>query len=320
MPGTPKNSISIFHMALDWNNNDGIYLPMINDAIRNQFYEKIIAKAVNGKSCTDVGFGTGFLSILALKHGAKNIIAYEGDAERFALGQQVIKKLGLEGKIELRNAYYNDDMRETEIVLHEIIDVPMWGDKLLTIMPKQKSEALMLPCSYRGEVWAAEVSNNFARGVVQPSGMYDYFDQKHFAPGVDMGQEFIDVISEYAGIGNTTQEALWREGIHEFDPHMPTYWGFRSAWDFVRSEGNSVASYEYDQRPEQPRVSIDIDLSPWQGKNVLLFPRFILKGFGHHMYIDEGHWGPCYEPIVICNPNIEITFSQDLMTGKIDWQ
>ena len=55
-------------MALDWNNNDGIYLPMINDAIRNQFYEKIIAKAVNGKSCTDVGFGTGFLSILALKH------------------------------------------------------------------------------------------------------------------------------------------------------------------------------------------------------------------------------------------------------------
>lgn len=69
----------INNMKINWLSDDGVNLLMINDVPRNAFYSKILSKNVQGKKCCDVGFGTGMLSILALKHGATSIIAYEKD-------------------------------------------------------------------------------------------------------------------------------------------------------------------------------------------------------------------------------------------------
>ena len=44
-------------------------------------------------SILEIGFGTGFLSMLALKHGARSIVAYESDINRYQLGCEVIKIL-----------------------------------------------------------------------------------------------------------------------------------------------------------------------------------------------------------------------------------
>jgi hypothetical protein len=306
-------------MAHNWNHDEGINLPMINDVVRNSFYEKIIKQGVKGKRCTDVGFGTGILSLLALKHGATGIIAYEADGDRFELGQQIIKRMGLEEKIDLRHAIYNDKMRETDVVMHELIFQQLWGGHLQYILPADKSDALMLPCEFAQEIWLAEVSDNFAKGCVEPVDSFDYFDQKHFAPGVDVGEEFINVISDISGKGKTTQTKL-QDGIHQVYHGKPTFWGYRSAWHYLKAHGKPIASMEYNQRPANTTEKLDINLEAWQGKNLLLMPRGVLKGFGHSMYIDEGHWGPCRSSVLVTGQRSQITFTQDFWTGDIDWQ
>jgi predicted RNA methylase len=88
---------------IDWQNDDGVNLPMICDFMRNQFYEDIIANNVQGKTVLDVGFGTGLLSIIALKHGAKQVIAYERNKARYELGLDIIERCNLQDKIKLLN-------------------------------------------------------------------------------------------------------------------------------------------------------------------------------------------------------------------------
>ena len=60
---------------IDWKNNDGVFLPMLNDFRRNWFYERTLSTSVRDQECVDIGFGTGLLSLIALKHGAKHITA-----------------------------------------------------------------------------------------------------------------------------------------------------------------------------------------------------------------------------------------------------
>ena len=74
---------------VDFFNDDGIYLPMINDAYRNIFYKGAIQECKD-QHCIDVGFGTGLLSFAALDSGAKSVIAYEVDTKRFEIGKHII--------------------------------------------------------------------------------------------------------------------------------------------------------------------------------------------------------------------------------------
>ena len=80
--------------------NIGTDWDMLNDHLRNQFYNELL-KQCKDKVVIDVGFGTGILSIIALKHGAKIIHAYEMDKETYLLGKHIIKRLGLKSKIIL---------------------------------------------------------------------------------------------------------------------------------------------------------------------------------------------------------------------------
>jgi predicted RNA methylase len=90
---------------VDFENHDGVYLSMLNDVARNQFYDQILTE-VYDQHCVEIGFGTGLLSMLALKHGARSIVAYESDPDRYRLGCEVIKLLGLQDRITLINQRY----------------------------------------------------------------------------------------------------------------------------------------------------------------------------------------------------------------------
>jgi hypothetical protein len=124
------------NQRLRWNKDNGIYISMLEDHARNQFYDKILSLNVKDKHCLEVGFGTGFLSLLALKHGAKHITAYEKNPDRYQLGCHIIKSLGLENQITLINEYFVPSSGNNEEVLfHEIIDPNIWGDGVINIMP-----------------------------------------------------------------------------------------------------------------------------------------------------------------------------------------
>lgn len=116
----------------NWRDDYGLSLAMIADTTRNQFYDTIFSETVQGKHCIEIGFGTGFLSFLALKYDPKHITAYEIDKERYELGKYLIDKLGAQDKITLINQRFSlNDIRDThDLIFHEIVDQDLWGEGL----------------------------------------------------------------------------------------------------------------------------------------------------------------------------------------------
>jgi predicted RNA methylase len=78
-------------------------MPMINDTGRNVFYKAAIEQSVRGKVVCDIGTGTGLLSILAAKAGAKKIYAVEMDPGRADYARRMFDRLGLSDTIEVIN-------------------------------------------------------------------------------------------------------------------------------------------------------------------------------------------------------------------------
>lgn len=122
--------MSIF--TQDWLRDNGIAVPMLMDRKRNRFYDAILKQTVSEKPCVDIGFGTGILSILALKHGARFVDAYECDAARYDMGQQIIRSLGLQNSIALHHEKFCQDQKVPAgtVVFHEIVDFSIWGEGL----------------------------------------------------------------------------------------------------------------------------------------------------------------------------------------------
>ena len=145
------------NQKLRWDRDNGVYLPMIEDSARNQFYDNVFAKTVKNKNCIDVGFGTGLLSLLALKHGATHITAYECDYNRFQLGKHIISHLGLETKITLINKLFTpaDAQSHHELLFHETIDPNLWSDGVFGILP---TPVPIIPCTYSCDFYLVEIT------------------------------------------------------------------------------------------------------------------------------------------------------------------
>ena len=126
-----------FNKFLNWLSDDGIYVPMIGDHKRNQFYDFVFSNTVKNKHCIDVGFGTGMLAVIACHHGARYITAFEQDADRYELGKWIIKKLGLENKVKLfcetfDPAKHIDNTHD--LLYHELIGQDLWDQNLFLIL------------------------------------------------------------------------------------------------------------------------------------------------------------------------------------------
>ena len=111
-----------FLNRIDWHNHDGVNLGMINDFMRNQFYDRILSRYVKDQDCTDIGFGTGLLSMLALKHGARHVRAFESDRDRYQLGCKIIEQLNLTDWIELINERYDHSYQPTPVTFTETVN------------------------------------------------------------------------------------------------------------------------------------------------------------------------------------------------------
>lgn len=149
-----------------WLTDDGINIPMILDHTRNQFYDKIFKNSVQDQLCIDIGFGTGFLSMLALKHGAKHILAFEADQSRFFLGKEIICELGLQDRVELVHQKFDKnqvDIARNRIIFHEIIANQMWDEGLYHCMNRNFT---LIPSEYHFTIavcsdseWIADTKN-----------------------------------------------------------------------------------------------------------------------------------------------------------------
>ena len=293
---------------VDFENHDGVYLSMLNDVARNHFYDQILTE-VRDQHCVEIGFGTGLLSMLALKHGARSIVAYESDPVRYQLGCEVIKTLKLQDRITLINQRYDYTCEHNEdVVFTETVEDNIWGEGLYNSLPRYPGKRF-LPGQYFLEIYAAPISTDIASSLIQAH------EQHQFSPGVDVDSHFVSYINlllskrykkpikSKVGLPN---------GITELTP-MPTYvdWATNNTY-----AGRYVvdANARFVDDPVR-QLRFDTAKQP-----VLIVPRAGMQHGSDRLYLDTGHWKLPSNPAVINAPNSKVIVKHDFLTGKITYK
>lgn len=110
------------------------HISMLNDHERNSFYEDEIKDHVKGKVVLDIGAGAGFLTLTALKHGARHVYAIERDPFIGHCFKKSFEKEIKDGKVTLFT-FDTFDLLTTdftkgnpEVVVHEIFGDDGFGE------------------------------------------------------------------------------------------------------------------------------------------------------------------------------------------------
>lgn len=297
---------------IDWYNHDGVNLPMINDFVRNQFYDRVLAENVAGQACTDVGFGTGLLTMLALKHGASHVTAYESDWHRYQLGCEIIEQLKLKHRIELINARYDHSMSATPVTFSETVNGNLWWEGLWNSLPRNR-ETLFLPGEYFLEIWATIVPDSFAQGLCR-SGV----TQQYFSPGVDIDPAFVEVINSFRKVSSVVNTPL-PQGLVEFRREQETDWGWIP---YLRCAlaGSIIAKYCIESADSRDFFEMLVDVNAWRDQTVLIVPRMGMQHQQHRLYLDTGHWGPAENPVLLVRPQGNLTVRHSVHNGQLTYE
>lgn len=215
---TPEQIAERLPNILEWDHDDGIFLPMINDVARNQFWSDVIRDVVPGKKVVDIGSGTGFMAVLAIQHGAEHVYAVEQDFWRYQLVKHVVHELGLEDKITCINAdvtklaFPSDHVCIAELIGSKIfeeslLDVQRWAvDNELGVYPHKLNLFL-------------NTHTNLPRDWDQRLG------EKAFVPGIDINDKFTNVINQMLSTKYDTERQLDEQdmmGAKDLPPIMST--------------------------------------------------------------------------------------------------
>lgn len=329
--------INLNYNHYDWNNHDGINKNMINDFTRNQYYDRILRDNVRDRDCIDLGFGTGFLTLLALKHGARSVIGLESDYERFRLGLYMIKELGLEKKVKLYNTRYTHEMPtyvENAVIFSETVNGNLWQEGLWQSLPREPGQEF-IPGQYILDVYAISVPKIYARGI-----LFDDPSVNNFDTGVDLPLEYEKTLNEVLAKCTDTAPVtrstnILTSGINPLTNRRNTPWGWIPWFRQMNINGRLVAHYHIDTATceqttddsfgpqngeinfDYPYINLMMDLNREQDP-VILVPRVGLRHKDHTLYLDQGHWGPTEDPIIAYQAK-QIWLSHNIHTGKISW-
>ena len=172
-------------MTVDWLQDDGVFLPMLNDLGRNQFYKQAIDRAAPGRVVCDIGAGTGFLSVLAVQAGAAHVIAVERDPGRFEYLNQTIQRLGLEQQIETHCAEFLSCDIQADVYVSETINTQIFGEDMARLSNHVVSRGgEFIPTGFR--IWA-EVYQDHSVFILDLSHSEAY----EFDPGISIDPEFV---------------------------------------------------------------------------------------------------------------------------------
>lgn len=306
-----------FLSRIDWYNHDGVNLGMINDFMRNQFYDRVLSRYVSNQRCTDIGFGTGLLSMLALKHGAEHVRAFESDTDRYELGCEIIQRMALAHKIELINERYDNSYQTTPVTFTETVNGNLWWEGLWRSLPRDET-SIFLPGEYFLEVWALEIPHSFAQGI----GVEEQTNRV-FAPGVDVDAQFVQTVNEliceaadceYVPTAVSTLEP----GIVQFDRQVGTVWNWIPYMRAVQA-GTRVASYIAKYHDDREHFELNIPTGLWHNSTVLIVPRMGMQQDTDRLYLDTGHWGPGENPILLHRPQGTLVVRHSVRDGLITY-
>lgn len=191
-------------MSLDFMKDDGVFLPMLNDDGRNQFYKAAIEHAAPGKVVCDVGAGTGLLSILAVKAGAKKVISVERDSARAEYMRSIVDRVGMSDKIEI----INDDFLNTDIAadiyVSETFNTQIFGEDMIKLSNHaHKHGGVWIPSQF--EI-VARVYENHPIFLLDLSNSEAY----EFRPNIDVDPVFEEIINTDFRLQYSLDDTLYR--------------------------------------------------------------------------------------------------------------
>ena len=317
---------------INWKTDDGVFFPMLVDFRRNQYYDEIIADSVAGKNCIDLGFGTGMLSMMALKHGANHIIGYEKDANRHQLGCYIIQQLGLENKIDLRHEEFSwKTLVDPEtVVINETVNSQLWGEKLWDSMPRIGRQN-WLPGSVFMDVIAEPIPAAFADDLFRPAEHFEFFN-----PAVDLDKNFVSLINQLSQKSEPV-----RDHYYHTDNNQGNVWGGWTYVRFVQLDKTPVAGYQIDLGTRLmisndfkgnchqlvnfswDEIELVVEL-PVSNTPILVVPRV---GFKHNtkkgvktLTLDTAEsWGGGCQPLIVTNGAKTVTIKHNVRSGLITY-
>ena len=202
---------------LNFRLDNGVFLPMINDTGRNIFYKSLIENNVKDKVVVDIGAGTGFLSILAAKAGAKKVYAVEGDEGRYLfLKNHVIKELELEDVIIPVHTNFLDFDIPGDIYVSETFGWHIFNENIIEIAQHAKKlGGTFLPGKVK--MWVEVYENHPIFTVMQK-----YSDAYDFQPDVSIDPQFEKLISERVYTNEVLSKANCLPNFFNFYKHNNT--------------------------------------------------------------------------------------------------
>jgi hypothetical protein len=276
-------------------------LPMINDVVRNTFYKNILQETKN-KTCLEIGFGSGILSILALEAGASRIIAYEEDSETYALGQEVIQSLQLQDNIELINERFQADKisrHNVDCIFTETINHTLFGESMLDSVNGNLPK--ILPNNYFLEVYAVPISLNYARRLINN-------DTSICNPGIEITTLFSTTINKILNKKETPiEDGLYGVDIKDIHQLLD-----------LHNLKNPVKSYNIDINKKVMLNGVDWSIELEKGLNYVIVCRTGMSYKQHKLYTDIcDNWGPFAQYGLIINANNNFTLKQNFQDGNV---
>lgn len=166
------------------------YNHMTNDVARNIFYTQCFGNHLNGvrnKTCVEIGFGMGVLSLLAMQHNPKHIFAFEAKKDVYDIGNYLLKKSSLDQFITLENRYITPqeiaNMHDVEVVYHELLSEDFWQEHAFDFMLTGKQ---IIPSIYTQTFWLQELNYGDINSSIRKSQFNNfslstnYFDKIKF--------------------------------------------------------------------------------------------------------------------------------------------
>lgn len=180
-----KNLVAIAHRLLS-KGVDNFHHPMLQDTVRNSVYHAAIKRAAPGKVVLDIGTGSGLLSMMAAKAGAKQVIACEANAILANTAREIVAVNGLSDRITIHNLR-SDALDRAEhlgggadLVISEIFSLNLVGEGVLPSLEHARTElckpdAVFLPAKASIRIALA----SFPMGLA-PIGTVEGFDLSAF--------------------------------------------------------------------------------------------------------------------------------------------
>ena len=125
------------------------HVGMMNDQTRNEAFSKAIGRAVSkGDLVLDIGTGSGLLSMMAAKAGAKEIISCEASKIISTVAKKIISKNGFDNQITVvnkmsTNLKVGEDLpNKVDVIISEVLSAELVGEGVRSTILDAKKRLL----------------------------------------------------------------------------------------------------------------------------------------------------------------------------------